>query len=304
MNIAASQAYFIKLGEGGRWEAECLKGGFMRVGFHDVSHETCAADDWEEVKKKYRSQGQKGGNATRYATELSRFYSPGDEHLWITFCNRKLWWGFSDGTAYQNGCLDKQRNIKDGWKCEDIKGNSLDVGTLSSRLTQVIGYRGTICDVKERDYLLRKINGDLLPEVQKAKTERENLLSALVPLIQLLTWRDFETLADMVFTAGGWRRLGICGKTEETIDLEMQQPVTGERVMVQVKAKSSHQIIKDISASFFGMKCDRIFVVTHSFQGSLPIPELDERLEIIDAAKLATLVLDAGFTDWLIEKSK
>jgi hypothetical protein len=66
---------------------------------------------------------------------------------------------------------------------------------------------------------------------------------AIAQLIQRLDDKDFENLVDMVFTAGGWRRIGGVGGTEKNIDIELQQPVTGEFVMVKVKSKCSPKII-------------------------------------------------------------
>jgi hypothetical protein len=305
MNISATQAYFIKLGESGRWETECLSGGYMRVGFNDIPHELCAAKNWNEVKKLYLDKGGPKGNAARYTTELERFYSSPAETLWITFSDRKLWWGFAEGEACMEADLNKKRKIKNGWQSVDVKGNDLFIGEISSRLTQVRGYQGTICDVKQLKYLLRKINGEILPEVQKAKTAKTDLLAALAPVIQQLDWKDFEDLVDMVFTAGGWRRIGGIGGTEKDIDLELQQPVTGELVMVQVKSKCSPQLVREISESNSRKtQYKQIFVVTHSFDGKIPVDGVDARLRVVDVHELANLVLDAGLTGWVIEKSK
>jgi hypothetical protein len=43
-------------------------------------------------------------------------------------------------------------------------------------------------------------------------------------------------------------------------------------------------------------------VVTHSFDGEKPISGIDTRLRIVDVDKLAALVSDAGFTDWVKSK--
>jgi len=305
MKIEATQGYFIKLGEGGRWESECLRDGVIRVGFRDIDHEVCAAGDWTRVKQIYTSRGTLRANATRYSTELERFYTAPEECLWITFSDRKLWWGFAEGPTYLSAENHKQRNIKSGWRSCDLSGITLDITGISSKLTQVTGYRGTICEIKELNYLLRKLNSDFLPEVRQAQSAREAFLKSIVPLVRNLTWRDFEILVDMVFSSGGWRRLGVVGKTEKDIDLELEQPVTKELVMVQVKAKCGADVIRSVSKRIEGMEhYKRVFIVTHSFSGSLPVEGIDERLEIIDIERLSPLILDAGLSDWLIVKSK
>jgi hypothetical protein len=303
MNINAPQAYFIKLGESGRWESECLANGYMRVGFKDVPHDLCAEKKWAEINKIYFNKGEPKGNATRYATELERFYASPADIMWITFSDGKLWWGFAEGEVYSEADT-KKRKIKNGWQSADANGKELLIGEISSRLTQVRGYQGTICKVKQLEYLLRKINGQTLHEVQVATTAKAELLKALGPVIRQLDWKDFEDLVDMTFTAGGWRRIGGVGGSEKDIDLELQQPVTGETVMVQVKSRCSPQIVREISKANSGKKqYERIFVVTHSFDGKIP-DDVEPRLHVLDVDRLANLVLDAGLTGWVIEKSK
>jgi hypothetical protein len=56
--------------------------------------------------------------------------------------------------------------------------------------------------------------------------------------MKLLGPRDFETLVDLVFSTSGWRRQGVVGKTQKTLDLDLILPSTGERAFVQVKIQN------------------------------------------------------------------
>ena len=302
--ITAQKALYIKLGEKGRWETECLENGILRVGYHNIPTSLCKKRNWQEVTALYLSQNAKAGNATRHTNELREFYEAGAETLWITFSARRLWWGFAKGPVSLGTDDDKQREMAQKWSSTDINGKLLDVAEISSRLTQVRGFLGTICEVHELDYLLRKINGEVLPEVKTAKEARDALLASMVPLIQNLTWQDFELLVDLVFSSGGWRRVGVLGKTEKDIDIDMIQPVTQERVMVQVKAKSWIEVARKVAETATVMKhFNRVFLVTHTFQGRISKEGLGEQFEILDVNRLAPLVLDAGLSDWLITKS-
>jgi hypothetical protein len=40
---------------------------------------------------------------------------------------------------------------------------------------------------------------------------------------------DFEMLADLLMTQRGWRRIGILGRTQQMLDLDLVLPSTGER---------------------------------------------------------------------------
>lgn len=303
--VTASQALFIKLGSKGAWEKECIDSGTIRVDYRDVPDELCQSGQWNNVRQVYLGTGAHGeeATATRYSNELRRFYTAGHETIWITFYSGNLWWAFAEGPVTVDSENYMYRRTAKGWCSTDINGRPLDCTKISGRLTRVIGYRGTICEVAELKFLLARLNGEVLPEVQRANVAREELLASIVPLIQNLTWRDFELLVDLVFSSAGWRRLGVLGKTEKDIDLDMVQPVTQERVMIQVKGEASMEVAKGVAKSAESLtQYDRVFLVTHSFRGTCKTEELG-RLKILDATTLAPLVLDAGLTDWLLEKS-
>jgi hypothetical protein len=301
--VTASRALFIKLGAKGAWEEQCISNRIMRVGYRQISHSLCKTGRWDDVKKRYVKKGEQQKEATRFANELKSFYTAGRETIWITFYNRKLWWAFADGPVTLDKDKYKYRRMIDDWCSTDVDSVDLDFTKISSRLTKVIGYRGTICKVSELKYLLAKLNGEVLPEVKEAKSAREEFLRTIVPLIRNLTWRDFELLVDLVFTSGGWRRLSVLGKTEKDIDLDMVQPVSQERIMVQVKSMASSAVAREVIRSATALtQYRRVFLVTHSFDGAFDDNVLD-RVEIVDTTRLAPLVLDAGLIDWLLEKS-
>lgn len=52
--VTANKALFIKLGEGGRWESECLKAGTLRFGYQEIPHEACVSGNWSEVERTAR----------------------------------------------------------------------------------------------------------------------------------------------------------------------------------------------------------------------------------------------------------
>ncbi len=102
-------------------------------------------------------------------------------------------------------------------------------------------FQGTICEIKAFEYLKRKLNGQLLPEVDDASQAENQMVQKIVPLMRLLTWQDFELLVDLVFANSGWRRLGQVGKTQKTVDIELMLPTTGERAFVQIKSSAGQR---------------------------------------------------------------
>jgi hypothetical protein len=118
-------------------------------------------------------------------------------------------------------------------------------------------------------------------------------------LMKLLGPKDFETLVDLVFSTSGWRRLGVVGKTQKTLDFAIVLPSTEEKAFVQVKSKTTSAEL----ATYVGRledegPYDRMFYVYHSGEASTA----DERVSVIGPEKLAELVLNAGLMNWLIQK--
>ncbi|MBI1213642.1 MAG: hypothetical protein GC190_19460, partial [Alphaproteobacteria bacterium] len=45
------------------------------------------------------------------------------------------------------------------------------------------------------------------PELENADEAERAMIAAIIGLMRLLTWQDFELLVDLVFSASGWRRV-------------------------------------------------------------------------------------------------
>ena len=191
------------------------------------------------------------------------------------------------------------RTIVGGWRWTDVAGEHLTKDRLSGALTKLAAYRGTSCDVDVADYVVRRINGEKTPDVERAVIALEEMKRSALELMRLLGPRGFETLVDLVFSTSGWRRLGIVGKTQKTLDLDLMLPSTGERAFVQVKSKTtSAELSEYVSALDEHDPYDRMFYVFHSGEASTD----DERVTVVGPEKLAELVLDAGLVNWLVRK--
>ncbi len=180
-------------------------------------------------------------------------------------------------------------------------GEPLTKDRLSGALTKLAAYRGTSCKVKEREknYVVGRINGKKTREVERAITASKEMRESAVELMQLLGPRDFELLVDLVFTTSGWRRLGVVGKTQKTLDLDLVLPSTDERAFVQVKSKTDSQELATYIAKFEDGDWDRMFFVFHSGE---PKAVDDPRVTVIGPEKLAEMVVNAGLVGWLIQK--
>jgi len=176
--------------------------------------------------------------------------------------------------------------------------------SISGKLLKTQGFRGTICRVPEEKYALAKINGEQLKEVLEVESAMGNLKTKLTALIQHLQWKDFETLVDLIFRQAGWQRVGDKGKTQKTLDLELYAPVTGERVIVQIKSESDLKEFEKYQEDFAIMNdYHKFFYVVHSAEKTLTnyINETDTNLYLVD--KIADLTISAGLVDWVIKKT-
>ena len=80
------------------------------------------------------------------------------------------------------------RKTINGWSNKDINGKKLRISDLNGNLTKVAAYRGTICSVQDElfDYLLRRINGEDLPEVIQAKENKKQIITSIESLLKFL----------------------------------------------------------------------------------------------------------------------
>lgn len=304
--ITAKSAYFIKLGKKGEGEKRCiLHDNTIQLGFNSTPHSDCLAGKWDEVKKHWISEGKTKGKATETTNQIKTFYESDEETLWITFFNRKLWWCFAEKEVIRLDDGGKIRKVKGNWKDHDIQGHRLTIENLSSKLTKVQSFQGTICKVKELEYLIRKINYQNLPEVEKAVITLDTLLEDVEPLIQNLTWKDFELLIDLIFTHSGWQRTSERGKTEKSIDLALMSPVTGNQAFVQIKSKSNMAEFKNYTKLYEDMKDEfqEMYYVVHTTNNSFSKWKDTSDIKLWDVTKLSRLVVNSGLINWLIKKA-
>ncbi len=301
MAVTAKDAFYIKLGRGGEWEADCLKHGFLQFGYHETPHELCLAGEWDKVRDFWAARRGDQGTATRDMKQIRAFYEADEDCLFITFANGLLYWCKPTGPVEVLPDRSHRRATVDGWHTQSIGGVPLSSDRISGHLLKVQMFRGTICQVKQRAYLLRKLNDELSPELTAAEEAERAMISAIIGMMRLLTWQDFELLVDLIFTASGWRRVGVVGRVQKTVDLELLLPTTGERAFVQIKSQANAASLRDYAARFEQADLyDRMFFVWHT--GTVPANGEADGITLIGPERLARMCLDAGLASWLREK--
>lgn len=307
--ISAPAMRYIKLGEGGGFAAECLQAGELGLAFEMVPHDLCTSGDWDAVKAIFRADSRTPGTASGFVRELRAFYED-EGALWVTFADGKLWWAFAERPVRWEpgliGRLPRRRKTLDGWRSTDVAGAALLTRKLRTRLTCMSGFKRTICDVADGDYLLRKLNAEAEPIVTEALEAARLVKSKALPLVKELHHKEFELLVDLIFAASGWRRVSILGETEKDLDLLLEQTATGERAFVQVKSRATPNVLRDYVERFHAFAgCDRMFFICHSPSPKLvtAAQSLGPDVELWSGETIAQKAVRAGLFDWLIERT-
>jgi hypothetical protein len=305
--ITASQVLYIKLGEGGIWETQCLEEGTLRLGYRELPHNLCEEGRWTEAVTAARTWSKDQGAATRHVNQVRQFYEAVPDTLWVTFHADRMWWCFAEPEIAQLEDGTKVRRVKDSWHDVDVLGRRLFKTHLSGKLLAVQGFQGTICSVGAQSYVLDKINATLPPQVAVAQTALNSLQEALIPLIQSLHAKDFEVFVDLIFRQAGWQRSGDVGGIERDIDLDLLSPVTGERIAIQLKSRATLDGYEDYRHRFSDMRgYTRFYFVTHSPGRDLEqtaIAEEDASFIYWGPQQIAQLVARNGLAGWLIDKA-
>lgn len=295
---------FIKLGEKGKWEKQCIEqDGTIRLGYESRQHQESLNRDWTAVRDYWcKARNGDSGAATRDLNQIRDFYELPSTALWITFYNRLLYWCFAAAKVDEFPDGSRIRKATDGWSCNSLTDKKLHVENIDGRITKVQGYRGTICSVDLEDYLVRKIRGEVQPEVAEANAAIETLRLKAAQLIRGLWWHDFELLADLIFAQAGWQRVSVIGKTEKDIDLDLLSPVTNRRAFVQVKSRADFAMLQQsISAFRSNQNFGEMYFVVHTADEQV-LNHSESGVNVLGLDKLAELTINAGLMNWLLKK--
>ena len=165
------------------------------------------------------------------------------------------------------------------------------------------GFRGTVCRVKAFDALERLLRGESSPAHVAVTDALETLNREVGVAIRSLHWKDFETLIDLLFRNAGWRRLSMLGETMKFADLELQEPITGERYQVQVKSKAGLNDFVKYRDQFTGQGFRKLYFVVHTpTDERLSKEKSTDFVEVILPDRLAGMIVDAGLVNWVLTK--
>jgi hypothetical protein len=231
-SIEFTTAHYIKLGRGGEWENDSIHTGKLRLGWRQQSVDDINTGRWEFIEEQLRAkdQGKRIAATSSDLNALKTITASGAEDIWITFHKSKLWWTRLASGPVEQDNVSKFRRTAEPWCDHAADGRLLAINSLPGKISQLQGFRTTVCRVKHGDLLRRTLNGTRSPLATAIRDHRQTLAEHLTKAIQELHWKDFETFVDLVFRAAGWLRVSVLGQHEKAYDLELQEPIIGDRM--------------------------------------------------------------------------
>jgi hypothetical protein len=300
--VQANRVRFIRLGESSSWAKECLRSDTLRIGFWTQElFDLCTNSKWQELARAFEKRGKSKATITNFVAQVRAVFEDDGTTLWATFHAGRMYWTFIDArlmpwpaTHGEEGCYRQTRP----WRSETINGVPLWMTALPGWLTKTAGFPGTSCDMERPEDVIRRVNGDVIPEIATADRLLLELQASVVPLLHLMDWRDFELLVGLIFSTSGWRRQGRVGEEQETSDIEIELPSTGERAFVQIKSAANQTEFDEYRSKFGGSAYDRMFYAYHQGQ----IQTTDSRITLLGPERLARMVVEAGLVSWVLDK--
>lgn len=304
--IKVSKAFYIKLGRGGEWEGTSINNNIVRIGWQSVSLQLIKDESWKDIEQIIRAEAGSKSSGTTDFNALQIFCKSTSCDVWITFHASKLWWCRLLDEPIQEDEISKFRRVDGSWSDLNMQGERLLLSEIPGSLSQVQGYRGTLCRVSDTKVLERLIKGEPSESYQRCQVARQAFEDVLADAIRQLHWKDFEILVDLIFRQAGWRRVSVLGETMKYADLELQEPITGDRYQVQIKSRSTFSELEKYVKEFPKEEFRQLYFVVHTPDSTLSAADLScyPYLKLVLPVKLAKMTIDSGLTNWLTSKVK
>lgn len=199
--------------------------------------------------------------------------------------------------------VSKFRRTAKPWSDRAATGRLLIANELPGKIAQLQMFRATACRVRCADLLRRTLNGARSPLAREIADGLASLAGHLARAIRELHWKDFEVLVALVFRHAGWVRVSVLGQHAKAYDLELREPVTWDRYLVQVKSRAGLAELRATAACFSREDFRRIFFVVHSPEDDLMADAgIPDHIDLVSPERLGELAIRAGLARWLEAK--
>lgn len=316
--VKFEKAFYIKLGEGGKWENDSIENGKIRIGWRNVPIELLQKNNWDEIKqlvdKDFNERGKKNGSTNDF-NALKNICNSNENTVFITFSNGKMYWATAKNNSINEDSISKYMLTSFPWSDKDIENfKTFEINQISGRITKYQLYMGTCCkignDIGEFDYLKQIINKQESEDCIKLISSIELLKDSLIKPIQTLIPKDFEILIDLIFRNNGWRRTSVLGEVMKFFDLVLEEPFTNKLFGVQIKSSCGVSDFKNYADKFesdYSNNFDTLYFIVHSPKNKENLIELSKQYEntkLLTVEEIADLVINAGLVKWIMDKIK
>lgn len=308
--ITIKNAYYVKLGRGDEWAEDSIQNGLIRIGWREQTIDDI--NNWREsvIREKILSaRKQRGLPISKVAVSnevsaLSKIVHSTPDDVWIAFHRSYMWWCRVAETEIEEDDTSKYRKVEGEWHNVDIKGTLLIIDRIPGRLSTIQRFSGTICSLDETkvDDLRRLLNDQPSAEFQSISRAKKDLIQQVEKGLSLLHWKDFEILVDLIFRNAGWRRVSVIGESMKYVDMELEEPITGDLYQVQVKSDANIADFKKYAEQFTEGDFRRLYFVVHNSKAKWEDAPQYKSVELILQEQLAQMVVDFGLVNWLLKR--
>jgi len=303
--IDFKKAYYIKLGRGGKWEQSSIAEAKLRIGWGHQDIQDINRGNWKKIEEQLRQESTYRGKATRDLNALRLISESTSEDLWITFFQGTMWWCTLGSREMFQDDKSKYRQVNGKWSNQDVHGNTLEINSIPGVLSKTQAFRGTVCRVQELETLKRLVNASPSPEYEEIEKCKMALAKSVEKGIRKLHWKDFETFVDLIFRGSGWRRLSMVGGTMKFTDLDLEDPITGDKYQVQIKSQATSDEFEDYAEQFNRRLHRKLYFVVHTPDKKLAaLQEQPQDVELILPSRLSKMAVRLGLVDWLVSHIK
>ena len=306
---------YVKNGLRGGWWDAAKRGKQVHLGWSSVPHDLLANPSEKKIEAIIRRFHTKRkvpqGTAKTDFRQLMTALDTPSQHLWITFENGYLWWCTVRDGAIPN---PSGKSAKGGhfwlrcdrsWSNKSLTGKLLVQEEMPGGIRKTASFRSTICTPRDWPAVLRLIRGESnVVAAQSAKSRGEYEMS-LLGAIQELQPQDFEELIDLILFRCGWTRTSRRGKTIKDIDIEAENPSTGEHAFVQIKSIGFQRDLNTYYAEFQrrAERNSRMFFVFHKSATHHPLDVPNgTNIQVWNGEKVAELAVKVGLGEWVESK--
>ncbi|MEW6328402.1 MAG: hypothetical protein AB1487_12580 [Thermodesulfobacteriota bacterium] len=279
--------------------------GKLRIGWSHQSTSDINQGRRDIIREQLAAELTHKGIVTRDINALRLICESKKEDIWITFYSSRLWWCRIGNNKVCKDKISKYLKVSKAWSDCDVHGTPLTISRISGRLAKIQGFRGTVCQVREKEDLRRLINDEPSPEYALIKDSKAKLVGSIEKGLKKLHWKDFETFVDLLFRQSGWRRITMVGETMKYVDIELEDPVTYDRYQVQVKSQANLSDFIQYAKEFGNAGYRKLYFAVHTAGKDLVrYDPNNSETELLLPNRLAEMAVDLGLVNWVLSKIK